>query len=173
MKTEVDYKSLVSNLRDGVLSINEASHIVYANESAYKLFNYSPPELIGMDLTLLMPQNFRPMHKAGMKRFLETGEAKVIGRVVELQGLKKGGETFHIELSISQALKSEEGYLFTALIRDINDRKKIEADLLQSNKDLKEKIEEMEKMYRIMMGREKKVLELKEEIEKLKQQLKK
>lgn len=173
MKTEVDYKSLVSNLRDGVLSINETSRIVYANESAYKLFNYSPPELIGTDLTLLMPENFRPMHKAGMKRFLETGEAKVIGRVVELQGLKKGGGTFHIELSISQALKSPEGYLFTALIRDISGRKKTEENLVQSNKDLTEKIEEMETMHRIMMGREKKILELKEEIVKLKQQMKK
>lgn len=171
MKKGIDYGSLVENLRDGVISIDESSHIVFVNKSAGELFGYPPLEMVGMSLTDLMPEKFRVQHRAGMKRFLETGEAKVIGKTVELEGLRKDGKIFQIELSISQALKIEKDYLFTALIRDISERKGIAEHLEKTNKNLTEKIEEMEKLHKVMMGREQRIVELKEKLEALKQKI--
>ena len=171
MKSQIEYEALVENLRDGVLSINGSSQIVYANKSAGDIFGYVQSELVGQIMTTLMPEKYRPMHLAGMKHFLETGEAKVIGKTVELEGLKKNGDIFPIELSISQATKIGGDYLFTALIRDITMRKKISGNLDKTNRELGEKLEEMEKTYRIMIGREKRIVELKEELEALKQKI--
>lgn len=81
-----------------------------------------------------MPERFRGPHEVGFRRYLETGEAHVIGKgPVELAGLRKNGEEFPLELSLGE-LRQEDDVLFTGIIRDITARKRIELALRENEK---------------------------------------
>ncbi len=81
--------------------------------------------MIGQPLTLLMPLRYREAHQAGMTRLAATGEARVMGRTVELHGLKKDGTEFPLELSLGSG-KNSGRIFFSGIIRDITNRKQAE-----------------------------------------------
>ena len=121
--TEMRYQALVESTMEAVVSARPDGKIIYANPAAGELFGYAAGELVGAPLTSLMPERFREAHETGMKRFLETGDAKVIGRTVELAGLTRDGEEFPLELSLG-TWSSDDGVRFTGIIRDITARRR-------------------------------------------------
>lgn len=100
------FEAVVSSSLNAVLVADTEGHIVEFNGAAETVFGYTRDEALGADLAeLIVPEELREAHRAGMKRFVETGERKVIGAGrVRLKGMRKGGEVFPVELSISLSL---------------------------------------------------------------------
>ncbi|MCR4337214.1 MAG: PAS domain S-box protein [Candidatus Omnitrophica bacterium] len=116
--------TLVETAHDAIISADQQGNIVSWNKMAKIMFGYSAAEALGQPLTMIMPERFRQPHQAGLNRFNATGEARVIGKTLQVTGLRKTGEEFPIELSIS-TWKTHEGNFFTAIIRDVSERERL------------------------------------------------
>ena len=130
-------RAIVDAATDGIVSANASGDIIDINRAAEQMFGYATGELLGRPLTTLMPKRFRPAHRAGFERFQTTREARVIGRTIELAGVRKNGQEFPVELSLA-ACHTVEGEIFTGILRDITERRRAEAgfrDLLESAPD--------------------------------------
>src|SRR6185436_19480504 len=101
----------------------EAGNIVGWNKTAERIFKFNNEEIIGQPLTKIIPQRLREDHRKGFQRYNTTQEAHIIGRIVELSAIRKSGEEFPVELSLS-AWTTGGHRFFTAIIRDISEKKK-------------------------------------------------
>ena len=81
-------------------------------------------EIIGKPITIIIPERYRKEHQEGLERFSNTGKPKIIGKTVEVSGRTKEGSDVPIEMSLSFHEIGKKQYTFTAIIRDITDRKK-------------------------------------------------
>jgi PAS domain S-box-containing protein len=100
--------------------------VVDWNENATKVFGWATHEVLGRNMAdLIIPPQYREAHARGLRRFLQTGEAKVLGRRIEISGLRRCGEEFPVELSIS-SLSVEDDLIFVGFLRDISDLKHAE-----------------------------------------------
>lgn len=127
-------QTLLDNTIDSVITINQAGTIEHYNKASVALFGYRPEEVIGENITMLMPASYRDMHKLGMARFLSTEESRILGKPVEVEALHKNGKTFPIELTISD-FKWEEQYLFTGIARDITRQKAEQQALIEAKQE--------------------------------------
>ena len=99
-------------------------------------------ETVGLSLELIIPERFRKAHRTGIHRVTSGGESRVIGRTVEVAGLRKDGSELPIELSLSRWTHEGHGY-YTGIIRDITERKAAEAQLKAYAEELSRKHEEL------------------------------
>src|SRR6266852_8205153 len=129
--SEEKFRSVVQTAHDAIVSADSHGNITDFNRGAEVIFGYSSQEAIGKPLAVLMPDRFKELHQRGFKRYLETGEAHVIGKTVELAAKRKDGTEFPVELSLS-SWKARAGLFFTAVMSDITDRKRAEEVLRQS-----------------------------------------
>ena len=123
--SEERFRTVVGTTPDAVVLADRNGTMILWNQAAARLFGYTEKEVIGQPLTLLMPHRYREAHQAGMTRLETTGETRVIGRTVELHGLRKDGTEFPLELSLGIG-KSPEGVFYSGIIRDITGRKQAE-----------------------------------------------
>jgi PAS domain S-box-containing protein len=135
-ESEERIRGLVETSTDAIISANEEGRITLWNKAAEKIFGYSEGEALGKPLTLIMPEEYRERHGRGFKHYLETGETRVIGKTVELEGLRKDGTKFPLELSLSD-MRRDERHIFTAVIRDITERKGLVEEIKQHHEELK------------------------------------
>ena len=137
------YRNLVETVNDGVITIDEAGTILFANHAAERIFGYGAAELVGASLTMLMPERLRTTHLSGFHRYLATGQRRVNWDGVELPGLHKDGE--EIPLEISYGTFSRGGrQLFSGIIRDITERKRAEEVLRQSQQRYEDLVDSIE-----------------------------
>jgi diguanylate cyclase (GGDEF)-like protein/PAS domain S-box-containing protein len=106
-------------------------HIRLVNAQAEKLFGWSRAEIIGQSVGELIPKSFRAGHRAHLKAYLPTASPRPMGLDQELYGLRKDGTSFPVEISLGP-LRTDEGLLVSAAIRDITERKRSEAALRQA-----------------------------------------
>jgi PAS domain S-box-containing protein len=132
-ESEEKFRSLTQSASDAIISADSTGKITSWNNGARQIFGYKEDEVVGKPLTILMPERYKDAHQKGADRFVSTGETKVIGKTVELEGLRKDGAQFPIELSIS-SWKTEKGIFFSAIIRDITKRKEVEETLKEAQK---------------------------------------
>ncbi|RFU60763.1 bifunctional diguanylate cyclase/phosphodiesterase [Peribacillus glennii] len=125
IKLESKFRSVIESTTDAIILADSQGDIISWNKGAEIMFGYEEQEVLGKNLQLIIPENFRETHEKGMKRYLSAQEARVIGKTVELQGLRKGGYVFPIELSIA-TWKEEGKIFFSSIIRDITERKQSE-----------------------------------------------
>lgn len=124
---ELRMRTVMDNVGEGIITLDEHGNIESFNRAATQIFGYTVDEVIGKNVTLLMPENMRAAHEAGMQRYLYGGAPVVVGtKSVELPGLHKNGSTFQLELAIN-AIRVDGHYLFIGIARDISERK--QADL--------------------------------------------
>ncbi len=138
--SEEKLRSVVETARDAIITADESGKITSWNQGASKIFGYETKETIGKDLTLVMPERFRQAHQQGMRRFLSSFEARVIGKTVELAGLRKDGQEFPLEISLSH-WELQSHHYFTAIIRDITERKQFEETIRESQEELRALVE--------------------------------
>lgn len=127
--SEERFRAVAETARDAIVSADEHGAITFLNQAASETFGYPRDELLGRPLTVLMPQKFREAHRAGIARYKATGDPHVIGRgAVELEGRRKNGEEFPIELSLATWTSGGRAF-FTGIIREITERKAAEEEL--------------------------------------------
>src|SRR5947207_8652105 len=127
-ESALHFQAVTQSVNDAVVSADQDGTIVFWNEAAEAIFGYAPDEAIGRPLTLLMPERHHRAHAQGFARFLENGEARVVGRTVELEGRRKDGGEFPLELSLGR-WEHGDRTSFTAVIRDTTKRKRAEREL--------------------------------------------
>ena len=116
-------QAILETAVDGIITIDERGRIQSSNPATTRIFGYAPDELLGRNISMLMPEPYRGEHDGYMAHYLSTGERKVIGIGREVQGRRKDGSIFPLELSVSETLLPQ-GRLFTGLVRDITARKR-------------------------------------------------
>lgn len=140
---EARFSAGVAATPDAVISADGEGKIWYYNHAAERMFGYAPEEARGEPLTILMPERFREAHLRGLRRFLDTGETRVIGRTLELAGLRKDGTEFPLEVSLA-SWSAKEGTFFVATLRDVSDRKRLQEELAQHSAELARSNAELE-----------------------------
>lgn len=133
VQSEERYRSLVRSAHDGIISMDRSGKVILVNEAAEQMFGYSAGEIMGKAMTMLIPEKYRASHNLGTNRFFETGETSIIGKTVEMEGLRRDGQTFPLELSLS-ASGVGGNLLVTGIIRDISERKAIQEQLVNAEK---------------------------------------
>jgi PAS domain S-box-containing protein len=134
---------LLGSMPDAMVIVNAEGKIVSCNAHTAKLFGYTERELEGESMALLVPERVRTAQRqyyAGF--FLERG-GRAPESALELWGLRKDGREFPIEIS-TKTLAAEKGVLVTSAIRDITERKQVEAQISELNKDLRDRAAELE-----------------------------
>ena len=127
------YRAVVDNVVDGIITIDEAGRIESFNPSAARIFGYAANEVIGNNVSMLMPSPYHEGHDDYLAQYRKTGEAKVIGVGREVTGRRRDGSTFPMDLSVGEFV--EDGRRrFTGVVRDITKRKQLEEQLLQAQK---------------------------------------
>lgn len=122
-------KAIVETAVDGILTIDERGTIESSNAAALVIFGYEREELIGQNVRMLMPEPNRSRHDSYLANYLRTGEQKIIGIGREVEGLRKDGTTFPMDLAVSE-LRLGQRRLFTGMVRDITLRKRVEQELV-------------------------------------------
>ena len=125
--SETRFRSVAESATDAIVAADQEGEIISWNRGAERIFGYTEPEVLGKALSMLMPERFRALHDAGIKRVVDGGVAasKVIGNTVEVMGLRKDGREFPLELSLA-TWDTPNGRFFSGIIRDISERKKAE-----------------------------------------------
>jgi two-component system sensor kinase FixL len=124
-ESEKRVRAIVETAVEGIIAINERGIVESMNPAACRMFGYSSDEVIGRNVSLLMPSPHSENHDTYLANYLQTGVAKIIGIGRELEGRRKDGTEFPMELSVSE-VRLEDRRLFTGLIRDISERRELE-----------------------------------------------
>src|SRR5262245_42319055 len=121
---------------DAIVSIDADHRITLFNKAAEKLYGYSQSEALGQPIDLLIPARFQSKHRQHIKRFASGPEtARRVGERQEVIGVRKNGEEFAAEASISKLDVGTERY-YTVVLRDISDRKRVALALAERNTQL-------------------------------------
>jgi PAS domain S-box-containing protein len=121
--SELRFRSVTQSVNDAIISADAEGRIVFWNEAAAAIFGLDVDTAVGRELVELMPERYRDAHREGLRRMREGGESRVIGRTVELHGLRADGREFPLELSLGTWRLGEEAF-YTGVIRDLTERRR-------------------------------------------------
>lgn len=137
---------LVETTPDAVILADSRGTIILWNKAAQALFGYSMQEAIGMPLAFLMPERYRDAHHKGLARVQATGQSRLAGKPIEMQGLRKDGTEFPLELSLG-TWRSGGNLYFSGIIRDITERKRTEEALRESQERFRQLAENIREVF--------------------------
>ena len=129
-ESEARLQAIVRTAADAIMTIDEGGTIESVNPAGERMFGYVAAELVGYRVTKIMPEPVRSEHDEHVARYLRTDEARIIGRKCEVNGRRKDGSTFPVELSVSE-VRLGERRLFTGIMHDITSRKRLEREILE------------------------------------------
>jgi two-component system cell cycle sensor histidine kinase/response regulator CckA len=124
---------VADTVADGIVTIDGSSRIQFANPAAARMFGLAESELVGRQLTELMPERFRKRHLGAIGRYIDSRTATFEWQGAELVGLRSDGEEFPVEVAFAEGPDPHQPS-FTGVIRDISGRKRLEAQLLQAQR---------------------------------------
>jgi len=140
--SEVFRTTMMQAALDGIVVIDESGGIIDFNPTAEQMFGWQKAELLGKNIgQTLIPQEYRRDHMQGMKNYLDGGPSRMIGRRIETRGCNAEGETFPIEVTISE-VKAAGRRLFVGSMRDLRERRRAEEEINRQ----REKLHQNEKM---------------------------
>jgi len=131
--SEERFSAVAESAIDAIISADARGRILSWNKSAETMFGYAPEEIVGQPLARLVPQHYRAALERGLAHDVATEQPCVIGHTMEVEGLRKDRSEFPVDLALS-SWRTEEGLFFSAIIRDITERKSLEEQLRQSQK---------------------------------------
>lgn len=141
-KNEGKLRAILESAFDAIVGMDQKGLVTEWNPRAEEIFGWTKDHAIGRRMSeLIIPERYRQMHEKGLNHFIITGEGPVLNRSIEISGLKKSGEEFPVELSITP-LKIDNQYIFTAFISDITQRKADEIKLKNLNSELEKSAQE-------------------------------
>ena len=120
--------ALTATAVDGIISISAEGIILSVNAATERLFGWQTADMIGNNISMLMPEPYRSEHDGYLAHYLETGEERIIGSAREVMARRKDGSTFPIRLAVGHA-RLPEGNMFVGYITDITERRLLEQDL--------------------------------------------
>lgn len=129
MLTGLDFRLICDNLTDAVVAVDGAQRILYVNASTERLLGWTSAELVGRELTTIVPPGLREAHLAGFRRYLATGEPKVFGRPIRVAALCRDGSEVEIELTLSAAPADGGSAVVLALLHELRQRVDLERQL--------------------------------------------
>ncbi|WP_140056074.1 PAS domain-containing protein [Oceanibaculum nanhaiense] len=116
------FKDIVDSVVSGVVVIDARGCIIEINPAMQQIFGYAQEELLGGNVRMLMPEAHGKHHDGYLRRYAETGHEKIIGRSLEMPGLRKDGSVFPLEITVTEIRIGEEAH-FVGVLRDITERK--------------------------------------------------
>ncbi|MGE3521045.1 MAG: PAS domain-containing protein, partial [Vicinamibacterales bacterium] len=124
-------RSVIDSAVDGIIVIDPSGRVESVNPAAERLFGYSAAEVVGRNVSMLMPSPFHEEHDGYLQRYLSTGEARIIGIGREVTGLRRDGTTFPLHLSVGE-LTVDGARRFTGILHDLSNRVALEHRLRTS-----------------------------------------
>ncbi len=141
-QSEVRKASIVEAALDCIISMDGEGRVIEWNPSAEITFGYSHEEALGRMLAdLIIPESLRERHAHGLKRYLDTGEAVLVGKKIEITALRANGDEFPVELAITSMVCGERR-IFSAFLRDLTQAKAAEAALLKAHGELEIRVQQ-------------------------------
>ncbi|HWU72158.1 MAG TPA: PAS domain S-box protein [Sphingomonas sp.] len=128
-------RSILATVPDAMVVIDEAGKILSFSSAAEQLFGYAEADVIGSNVSRLMPSPDRERHDSYLRRYLETGERRIIGTGRTVTGLRRDGTVFPMELAVGEAI-SDGDRVFTGFVRDLTEKQAAEQRIEQLRSDL-------------------------------------
>lgn len=135
---EVRWRAILDTARDAIIGADRNGCITLFNRCAEQIFGYSAEEVLGQNVSLLMPSPYREEHDLYIRNYEQTGIARAIGKIRDVQARRKTGEVFPIELSVSEARMGDE-VTYLAILRDVTERRTTE-EALRRERDFAERL---------------------------------
>jgi len=139
--SEERFRSVVETAIDAIITVDNNGRIIFWNQKAEVMFGYKAAEAIGQPVAMIMPERFREAHHRGLNRAASWEKPQIAGNILELVGLRKDASEFSLELSLAN-WRTREGIFFTAIIRDISQRKQAEKELQAARAELEKRVDE-------------------------------
>ena len=127
-ESEEKFRSIGASAKDAIIMVDHEGNITFWNEAAEIIFRYRKKEVIGRDLKILVPERYYDTLDKGFERFRTTGYVSLMGKTIELSGIRKGGDEIPLEISFS-SVKIRNKWNALGIIRDITERKNAEKEL--------------------------------------------
>ncbi|KXO01210.1 histidine kinase [Aequorivita aquimaris] len=156
------FRILSEAISEGIVIVNEKQEIVTSNEAADRMFGYGPKELLGENINLLIPREYRHSHTQQVEEYLEKSDPRQMGHGRDLYGRRKDGSVFPVEAGLNPFEIYGSKYVM-ALVTDISVRKGQEREIIELNMQLEQKVEARTKELKQT------IKELKEEVAKRKE----
>lgn len=141
MDNESRLKAIIDTAIDGIITIDQRGIIETLNPAAAAIFEYEPSEVIGNNISILMPEPDRSNHDTYIHNYQSTGVKKIIGIGREVLGRKKSGTTFPFLLSVSEVVLKDK-IIYTGIIHDITELKEAENAFRKLNTELEERVQQ-------------------------------
>ncbi len=149
---EAQLRGIFESANDGIVTIDEEQRIVMANPAAARMFGWQLAELVGSPLERLLPERHRAAHASHVRQFGQgDGAARHVGERPALSGLRANGDEFPVEVTISQ-LNVDDRRLYTAILRDVTERQRVERELRDSKARLEAALAELQSSHAALQG---------------------
>ncbi len=137
------YRAVLSSTLDPIVTIDAYGVIQAASDSVERVLGWKPQELVGQDVSVLMPEPHRSQHGQYLERFRETGASTILGRTREFEAQHRGGTLLPVEISISKVIVAGlEQPFFTGIIHDISERRRSEDELARHRDRLEDLVKQ-------------------------------
>lgn len=132
-------RAILETAVEGIITIDEHGLVESMNPAAERTFGFKAQEVLGKNVSILMPAPYRELHDGYLANYLSTGRAKIIGIGREVVGRRKDGSVFPMDLAVSE-VRLADRRLFTGFVRDISERKRLEQEILEISEQERRRI---------------------------------